>query len=210
MRSDTTLAVVRLVAGQAQNLFGIIDLVVLRNDDVVGDDIVMERTGRRARKTEPVDDDRSRTQCDQPRAAFPGIAVYVDQDLDTVFGDQPRGSFVVDAGNGAPVVGGFPEIPAERIIRRRAAIIGEDLDLGPLMQAEHFRHQVADGMFAKIGRQVTDPQRAVVLHGLWPCLHGGGGRSDVLAAVVGAKAKLKQRVVAEGRRRQGRHGPHLL
>ncbi len=44
-----------------------------------------------------------------------------------------------------------------------AAVVGEDLDGAPVVQAEHLGHQVAHRVFAQVGGQVADAQRSRAL-----------------------------------------------
>ena len=71
---DDPLAVVRLVAGEPQHLFGIVDLVARRDDVVVGDDVVVIGAAHRAGIAQPVDDDRRRPQREELRAAHPSYS----------------------------------------------------------------------------------------------------------------------------------------
>ncbi len=55
---DDPLSVVRLVTGKAQHLLCVIDLRTLRDDPVIGDDVLVIGTAHRSREAQPVHLDR--------------------------------------------------------------------------------------------------------------------------------------------------------
>ena len=204
-----TLAVIGLVAGQAQDAFRIEPLLVRRDDDGVGDDVVVEGRAHAARIAEPVDDDRGRPPRQQRRACAAGVAVHVDQDVDAVLQHQGQRPVVVERRDVAPVLDTSADAGLDRVLLRDAAVVGEDLHRGAVVLPQHLRHQVADGVPAEVGGEVADAQPTPRHRGDAGGEVGGGAegrrRRHLGPAVGGGAGELQQRIVGVVRQAERRH-----
>ena len=88
-----------------------------------------------------------------------GMAAEVDQDVDFIRNDLPRGLPVGPAADFGPVVDALPDPSLRGVGLRVSGVIGEDFELGTIVKPEHFHGQEADGMAAEIRGDVADPQR---------------------------------------------------
>ena len=90
-RAIVRFRVVHLIAVRQMNdLFGIVRLLVEREDDRVGDDVVDEVRPCRAGKSEIAHLDRRRTKCQDAEARMLGMTVQVDRDVDLKIVDELR------------------------------------------------------------------------------------------------------------------------
>ncbi len=74
-------------AGNSQHFFGIIDFVLGRDDALVRDHVLMERTAHGAGIAAEIDDDRRRPIGEDLRSRMLGVAVDIDENVDVVSGD---------------------------------------------------------------------------------------------------------------------------
>ena len=84
------LAVVRLIARQAQHLLRVVFLERWRDDPVVRDDVMVEGRAHRARKAQPVHLNRRRPPREHAQARIARMAVHVDENINAVIGNHPR------------------------------------------------------------------------------------------------------------------------
>ncbi len=147
---DDALAVIGLVAGQPHHLLRIPGLVPGRDDAAIGDDVVVEGAAHGARIAQPVHLDRRRAAGEHAEPGVTGVAIDVHQDVDPVGGDPARGGLVIERPDVDPMLSRSLDARAEPPVGRRAAVIGEDLDGGPVVQFEQLRHQVADGVVTQV------------------------------------------------------------
>ena len=202
---DFALAVVGLVARQAQHLLRVEQLVRGRDDEIVGDDVVVIGGTERAGIAQPIDDDRRRAHRQQLGALAVGVAVDVDQDLDAVLDHLLGGLVVGHVGDVDPVFDRVLHALLDRIGRLDAAVVGEDLDLGAIVQLEDLVGEIADGVFAQVRRQIGDAaaRRRVVAQPLVRGYIGLRRRAGDVARIGIGVAELQDRIVgvgAEGQR----------
>ena len=93
---NPALAVVGLIAGQAQHFLGIENLLAARDDRLVGDQIVMIGRAHRRGIAEPVDLHWRGPEREDARACEFGVAVEIDENVDAVARDRERRLEVAD------------------------------------------------------------------------------------------------------------------
>ena len=157
-RRDHALAVVGLVARQPHDLLRVVDLVLGRNDDVVGDEIVVVRRAHGAGIAEPVDVHRRGPAGEHLGARILGVAVEIDQDVDAVGRDLRRRLIVGHAGDVGPVIDAGLGAGLRRVGPVDPAVIGEDLEVLAVVLLDDVGHGKADRMLAQVGRHIADPQ----------------------------------------------------
>src|SRR5271155_2624608 len=124
-----TVTIIRLIARQPHDLFRVVDLVILRHDILVRDDVMVIGTAHCAREPEPVHCDAGRALGEYSRSRILCIAVEVDQDIDVVSLDAVAGLLVVEQADVEPMLRRCLEALLRRIRPQDPAVISENLEI---------------------------------------------------------------------------------
>src|SRR5690349_741859 len=104
LHGDNALAIIGLVARKPEDLFGIENLVLRRNNIGIGNDIVVVRRRHRTGKAKPIDRDWRRTAREHLSPRVSRVTIQVDQNIDAVRNNLCCRLIVIEAINIAPMI----------------------------------------------------------------------------------------------------------
>jgi hypothetical protein len=130
----------------------------LGQDDLVGDDVVHEPRAHAARVAEVVHLHRRRAQREDLRAALGGVALAVDQHVDAVGRDAPRGLLVRAARDVDEAVEPGDEAPAILAAVVDAEGVAVHLESPAVVRLQQPGGQVPRGVVVEVARDVADAQ----------------------------------------------------
>ena len=84
------------------------------------------------------------------------MTVDVDQNVYAIFRNAASRFVIAQIADIDPVFDSGFDAVRQRAVRLRTAVIGKYLDAALVMQFEQFRHQIADGMIAQVGRNIAN------------------------------------------------------
>ena len=86
------------------------------------------------------------------------VALEIDQDVERIVADVPRGLIVGKRANVAPMREGLPQSLPHRAAVIAIRGVSERLDASLVVEFEQARHEMRGGMVVKVGRQIAHAQ----------------------------------------------------
>ena len=164
-RADGGAAAVRLVAvrhpGQR---FAVVGGGTGRRDETVADEVVAEPAAQRAGIAQETHLQRRWPVGEQRGACAGGVALQVDQDVDTVGMDRARRLQVVERRDVVEALERQRQALAHAQAVVGAVAVGMQLEAVEIVGLEHLDHQQRGGVLLEVARQVADADAGVRRH----------------------------------------------